>query len=162
MRFDRNSEASPAFIGGTILATVVAAVVLVRLVGGAAPGDVRASIAGAQVDLAPFNAGHLCRATIAVLMGRDVGIIRVDGERAGIANVSYVRPDDGTLWGYRCKLEGNRIIWATIDGRWRDRSVHSWDELIAFGINAKARGFAISMIDQDGSQRTRTFRAEQF
>jgi len=61
-------------------------------------------------------------------MGRPVEIITVDRSTGGEADVRYARADDQSVWRVRCKLEGDRVIWRTIDafgansglGRWRD------------------------------------------
>lgn len=63
----------------------------------------------------------LCRAAIASIMGRDINIISGDGSNGGDIRVSYVRPDDGTSWLYKCRVDRNAkaISWGMSDGRWR-------------------------------------------
>jgi hypothetical protein len=34
--------------------------------------------------------------------------------------LTYVRPIDNFVWTYRCRIEGNRVVWASEPGRWRD------------------------------------------
>jgi hypothetical protein len=43
--------------------------------------------------------------------------------------VSYTRPDDGTYWPSKCRIEGSRVAWGNRDGRWRD---HSLDEVVEY------------------------------
>jgi hypothetical protein len=76
--------------------------------------------------------GRVCKAGIALIMGRDPAIIRVDRFTNGVAYLRYTRPDDGTVWRYKCKLEGAQIIWGADDGRWR---THPDDEVITYIIN---------------------------
>jgi hypothetical protein len=47
----------------------------------------------------------------------------VTGGQAGdIVTVSYVRSSDGNTRSYRCRIDGDRVVWANMDGRWRDGS----------------------------------------
>ena len=75
-----------------------------------------------------FTLSEVCRAGIAALMGREPSIISAR-QVGGIAHLSYVRPDDGTRWSYRCRLVGARILWASDTGRWR---THPADEVMSF------------------------------
>lgn len=73
-------------------------------------------------------------------MARDPANIRLDSVSDGIAQVSYTRVEDGKVWKNRCRIEGDRVIWGTIDadgpgtgfGRWREDPA---DEVITFRIN---------------------------
>lgn len=73
-----------------------------------------------------FSAADLCKAAIAVEMGRDVGTMHTDKPSDSNPKIWYVRKDDGQKFTYRCRIEGNRIIWSTYFtdtkewGRWRD------------------------------------------
>ena len=53
-------------------------------------------------------------------MGRDPKIMRVTRIDGDTLFLSYVRPIDNFIWDYRCKIEGNRVIWASEPGRWRE------------------------------------------
>ena len=63
---------------------------------------------------------HICKAGVATVMGRDPSIMRIDTEVGGVLYLSYVRADDGSLWSYKCTVDGNLIIWASDTGRWRN------------------------------------------
>ena len=103
-----------------------------------------------------FDQAKICRATIAALMGRNPKIIKVDKEDAGIVHVSYIRPDDGTLWEQRCRLEGARVLWATRSGRWRD---DPRDETVTYSVNGQT--LSITTKYTDGSGSTKTYTAAQ-
>lgn len=62
----------------------------------------------------------ICKAAIAKIMGRDPSIIRIDRRSSDVVFLSYTRADDRTRWAYRCRIDGNRVIWASDTGRWRD------------------------------------------
>jgi hypothetical protein len=66
---------------------------------------------------------QLCKAGIAALMGRNPGTIKINRVKNDVIYLSYRRPDDGKDWRYKCKIQGNRIMWGADDGRWRD---HLW------------------------------------
>jgi hypothetical protein len=62
----------------------------------------------------------ICRAAIGSLMDRDPKAFRVTRTNGDILFLSYVRPIDNFDWTYRCKIRGNRVIWASEPGRWRE------------------------------------------
>jgi len=74
---------------------------------------------------------QVCRATVATLYGRDPKIMKVDGNQGPVIFVSYVRPNDGTFWASKCKVDGNRVAWGNRDGRWRDNPL---DEAVEYKI----------------------------
>ena len=73
----------------------------------------------------------VCRATIAAIMGREPDTIKVTKFVSGIVYTSYLRPNDGTRWSNRCRIDGNRVIWATDTGRWR---THALDPKITYSV----------------------------
>ena len=92
--------------------------------------------------------------------GPVIEIIQVDGEALGVTNVSYYRPDDGTLWQQKCKFQGNQIIWAARDGRWRDN--YEWDEYLTFSIDTVSQTVSITQTFPDGSGSTESYYKSQF
>lgn len=46
--------------------------------------------------------------------------------------LSYTRQADESNWGYRCKIEGNKVIWSSDTGNWRTKST---DSQINFSLN---------------------------
>jgi len=104
-----------------------------------------------------FDTTHICKAAIAAIMGRPPQSIvtRIQDE---IVLLSYVRQDDGTLWSYRCRVEGSRVIWASEPGgRWR---THPADERISYRIiEGSEPGIEITESYGDGSATRRMFRA---
>jgi hypothetical protein len=67
-----------------------------------------------------FEAGAICRTAIAVIAGRDPKIMQVTRTVGDVLFLTYVRPIDNFVWTYRCRIEGNRVVWASEPGRWRD------------------------------------------
>jgi len=112
--------------------------------------DLSEAQSAADDTLSNSDRGRACRAAIAVLMGRDVEIVTTDRIENRIAYVSYVRPDDGTHWAYRCRFSDNRVVWSSVDGsefgRWRD---HAADETLVY--TASVDTVSITELHADGS-----------
>lgn len=63
-------------------------------------------------------------------MGRPISSMKIDRVEEGgtLVALSYTRSDDGKLFKYECKLDGDNIVWRGVDifgpgegpGRWRD------------------------------------------
>lgn len=79
---------------------------------------------GGTAQAAEFSSADICKAAIAVEMGRSPKYMKTD--RPGdTPQISY-RREDGDLFRYRCRLEGSRVIWSgylsdeKLWGRWRN------------------------------------------
>ncbi len=103
-----------------------------------------------------FSKEQISKAGIATVMSKDPGIIKIDKVSKDIVYLSYLRPSDGKHWAYRCKVEGNRIIWASDTGRWRD---HKEDSVLTYTID----GDKITIVDRfsDGSASTEIYTHKQ-
>jgi len=103
-----------------------------------------------------FSENQICKAGIAKIMGRNPAIIKIDRVANDAIYLSYVRQDDQTKWKYKCKVEGNRIIWGSDIGRWR---IHPMDSKVSF----KVAGSSITVVDAfgDGSSSKETYSLEQ-
>jgi hypothetical protein len=76
---------------------------------------------GSFVAAAPlFEPEAICRAAIASVKDRDPKLIKVALIRDGVFFLTYTRPIDSFVWTYRCRIEGNRVVWADEPGRWRN------------------------------------------
>jgi hypothetical protein len=67
-----------------------------------------------------FELETICRTAIASIAGRDPKIMQVTRTVGDVLFLTYVRPIDNFVWTYRCRIEGNRVVWASEPGRWRD------------------------------------------
>jgi hypothetical protein len=67
-----------------------------------------------------FAVETICRTAIAAITDRDPKIMQVTRTIGDVLFLAYVRPIDNFVWTYRCRIEGNRVVWATEPGRWRD------------------------------------------
>ena len=111
---------------------------------------------GNSEDKGSFTEQQICIATIASTMGRDPSIIKINSLKGNVTYLSYVRKDDGKKWAYRCKLDGNKVIWASDTGRWRDGQ---YDSIITFSVNSNK--INISEKYDDGSGETKTYNSNQ-
>lgn len=90
--------------------------------------------------LSDADQARVCRAAIADMNGHPPSIVRVISQREGIARLRYRRPADGKAWTNECRVDGDRVIWRTVDafgpgsglGRWR---THAADETVQFSID---------------------------
>lgn len=110
--------------------------------------------AASAAGVKPVEQGEVCRAAIAVVMGRDPKIMKVRPDN-DVTVVSYCRPSDGSFSIYRCRLEGNRVVWASSEGRWR---THPDDEVLTFEVTDSGTKVKINETFSDGSKTQKIFR----
>jgi hypothetical protein len=67
-----------------------------------------------------FAVETICRTAVAAITDRDPKIMQVTRTVGDVLFLAYVRPVDNFVWTYRCRIEGNRVVWATEPGRWRE------------------------------------------
>jgi hypothetical protein len=103
-----------------------------------------------------FSPEQICKAAIGQVMGKKPNIIKVQKGESGIFNLSYIREADGTKWSYRCKLEGNRVIWASDTGRWRNDPS---DDVVTFSLTSNS--IEITEKYSGGSSTKETYTAAQ-
>jgi hypothetical protein len=102
----------------------------------------------------PLEPEVICRAAIGSLMDRDPRLFRVTRTGGDILFLSYVRPIDNFDWTYRCKIQGNRVIWASEPGRWREDPN---DDKVSFEIVAGGKQLRIINDRGDGSPTKELF-----
>ena len=114
-----------------------------------------------SASLSPDDRVFVCRAAIAALMGRPIGIVAGSESGTGrLVQASYRRPNDGTVWKNVCRFSGNRVIWAGIlddgsTGRWRD---HALDSVVTFQLSGD--GVSIRETYSDGASAVRSYRRD--
>jgi hypothetical protein len=96
----------------------------------------------------PLEPDVICRAAIGSLMDHDPRLFRVTRTDGDILFLSYVRPIDNFDWTYRCRIRGNRVIWASEPGRWRE---DPGDDKVSFEIVADGKQLRIIDDRGDGS-----------
>ena len=103
-----------------------------------------------------FSDELICKAAIAAIMGKDPSIVSSKKKRGGNIILRYIRPTDKSKWSYRCKVLNKKIIWGTIDGRWRD---HPNDPVVTYS----ERENTLSIIEKyvDGSSNDRLYSKDE-
>ena len=96
----------------------------------------------------PLEPDVICRAAIGALVDHDPKLFRVTRTDGDVLFLSYVRPIDNFDWTYRCRIRGNRVIWASEPGRWRE---DPGDDKVSFEIVAGGKQLRIIDDRSDGS-----------
>jgi hypothetical protein len=101
-----------------------------------------------------FEPEAICRAAIATIAGRDPKAMQVTRIAGDVLFLTYVRPIDNFVWTYRCRIEGNRVVWAYDPGRWRESPK---DDKVSFEILGDGKQLRISDDHSDGSTTKELF-----
>ena len=101
-----------------------------------------------------FEVEAICRTAIASIMGRDPKMMQVTLTAGNVVFLTYVRPIDNFVWNYRCRIEGNRILWASEPGRWRDDPK---DEKVFFEVIDGGKQLRVIEDHGDGSRTNQLF-----
>jgi hypothetical protein len=101
-----------------------------------------------------FEVEAICRTAIASIMGRDPKMMQVTLTTGDVLFLTYVRPIDNFVWNYRCRIEGNRVLWASESGRWRDDPK---DEKVFFEVIDGGKQLRIIEDHGDGSSTNQLF-----
>jgi hypothetical protein len=101
-----------------------------------------------------FEVEAICRTAIASIMSRDPKMMQVSRTAGDVLFLTYVRPMDNFVWTYRCRIEGNRVVWATEPGRWRDDPK---DDEILFEVVGVGKQLRIIQNHGDGSSTKQLF-----
>jgi hypothetical protein len=105
-----------------------------------------------------FEPEAICRTAIASIMDRDPKLVRVTLVAGDVLFLSYVRPIDNFVWNYRCKIQGNRVVWASEPGRWREDAK---DDKIFFEVVGGGKQLRIIEDHGDGSVSKELFERDQ-
>lgn len=105
-----------------------------------------------------FQPEAICRAAIATIAGRDPKAMQVTRIAGDVLFLSYVRPIDNFVWDYRCKIQGNRVVWASEPGRWREDPK---DDKVFFEIVGDRRQLRVIENHGDGSVTKESFERDQ-
>lgn len=96
----------------------------------------------------------ICKAAIATVMAKDPAIIQTRPAVDGTITLSYIRSSDRSTWSYKCKTNGNQIMWGSLSGRWRNDPM---DGKVLF--QKKDGKLSVQEKYSDGSANERIFEA---
>jgi hypothetical protein len=101
-----------------------------------------------------FEVEAICRTAIASIMGRDPKMMQITLTVGDVLFLTYARPMDNFVWTYRCRIEDNRVVWATEPGRWRDDPK---DKKVFFEVIEGGKQLRIIEDHGDGSSTKQLF-----
>ena len=105
-----------------------------------------------KIELKNFTFEDIARFTIASIMNQKTKIITIT-KKGNLYFATYVRKSDKKKFDYKIKFDNNKIIWANIDGRWRNSP---YDEKITF-IESK-KTISIIQTFSDGSRDVQKYK----
>lgn len=111
-----------------------------------------------QADAANFSTADFCKAAIATEMGRELKIIKTL-KSGDMPEVGYTR-HDGDKFRYRCRVEGDRVIWQAYFsdrsawGRWRNSAD---DAVLTFQADANKLSISSSQTGATDSYPKKAF-----
>ena len=100
-----------------------------------------------------FTSVQVCKAALASIMGVAPKSIKSKKRENGVVYLYYLLEGKSEIYGYKCKLKDNRIIWGSAMGRWRTQKD---DMLITFKINNKSITIKERFNDESESEATNT------
>ena len=108
----------------------------------------------ASTAASPFATRAICRAAIAAVMDRDPKLVQATDAPDGAVALTYTRPFDNFIFSYRCRLDGDRVVWADEPGRWRDGAK---DDKVSFEIVGAADQLRIVVSRANGTTAQQLF-----
>jgi hypothetical protein len=103
-------------------------------------------------ELKKFSKEDVARFAISTIMQQPSKTIKVRFQN-GLYYISYKKKSDSKKFEYKIKIDDWKIVWANIDGRWRDGE---YDEKISFEENDNK--LKITQTFSDGSIETKEFK----
>lgn len=104
--------------------------------------------------------GKVCKAAVAAMFGRDHKTMKLDEISGDTAYVHYIRPNDNSRWAIKCKLDGDRVIWASNNPdnlkRWRTDPL---DDVVRYSIEGKT--LKITQEYTDGSSSSDEYKTSE-
>jgi hypothetical protein len=101
-----------------------------------------------------FEVEAICRTAIGAIMDRDPKTMKVTKAADGVLILTYDRPIDNFIWTYRCRIDGDRVVWASEPGRWREGPK---DDKILFEVVDAGKQLRIIAIHRNGSRSQQLF-----
>lgn len=99
-----------------------------------------------------FTYEDIARYTMAAIMDQSPKIIKAT-KNNDLYYVSYIRKSDNQKFEYKINFNDNEILWANIDGRWRNSK---YDEKISF--TEKDNQIDIIQTFSDGSEYVKEYK----
>ena len=96
---------------------------------------------------------QVCKAALSSVMGVDHKRIHTKKRGDGTVSMSYRIEGENDRYDYKCRLEGNRVIWGSAKGRWRTKK---GDAVVTFTVNSGNVTITERFNDEPRSQGNKT------
>ena len=106
---------------------------------------------GASNDV--YTDVQVCKAALSSIMGVDLAAIQTEKRKDGIVYLHYRIESENDRYDYKCRLEGNSVIWGSANGRWRTKK---GDASITFEVSNGNITIKERYNDEPRSQGTKT------
>ena len=146
LEFGKSKPLSKKYLMSMVALTVLCLTVNIVIIGLLAAEE--------EVELGRFTEREICRAGIATIMSKNVGIVAFDGKSGSSYKLHYIRDSDRSRWDFRCYLDGNTLIWATEGGPWRTRG---GDAPVNWRVSVPDDRLTITESYADGSATVRSY-----
>ena len=90
-------------------------------------------------------------------MDRDPKQVQAQDAADGVVALTYARPFDNFVFAYRCRIEGDHVVWADDPGRWRDGAK---DAKVSFEITGDGDRLRIIISRANGKSAEQLFDRE--
>lgn len=121
-----------------------------------------------DADLKGVPEEYICKSAVSAMFGRPISTINAQSN-GDTVTLEYVRASDNSEWAVECYLDGDKVMWRSPDGRWRD---HPDDEKVYWSVTEstvkggaadsegkknKVKKVVIKEVYGDGTDRTKYF-----
>ena len=96
---------------------------------------------------------QVCKAAISSIMGVEPETIKTSEKKDGTIYLYYQLDGKWSRYDYKCKLEGDKVIWGTALARWR---THDDDSVITFSVKNAQLIIKESFPDEPESEAIKT------
>ncbi|MDF0535865.1 hypothetical protein PY479_16470 [Shewanella sp. A32] len=102
-----------------------------------------------------FSAIEICKASMATALQHDLSTISLVDKNGKLVYVSYTDPANASQNIYRCRLDGDHVLWAPTKGQWQNQT----EGKISFVANYNQ--LTITETAADGKQVTNEYKLSQ-
>ncbi len=88
-------------------------------------------VASSQSYASDLTDAQLCRAGISTIWNQELTDVVIDRTQLNIAHISFPQKVRGASSAFKCVVNGDKIVWGTTFGNWRDTDL---DSVIEFTI----------------------------
>lgn len=96
---------------------------------------------------------QICKAALSSVMGVDHSAIQTEKRKHGVVYLQYRIEGENDRYDYKCRVEGNRVLWGSAKGRWRTKK---GDAVVTFIVSNGNVTITERFNDEPSSQGNKT------